>query len=147
MQRLSPSLAHTQWEIWVFAPGDFRMPVQACGFYHTRGRAQQAAGQLSDWLHVGARPSHLLGSLDSESRREVLVMHDELAALGVDPAFCVVTVERVGPRLAACEGDNQRRAPWERDADCDLEDTALEPVSLTYERADPLTGEGASWGG
>jgi hypothetical protein len=79
------------YEIWLSAPCGYREPVRECGKFRSQRDAERMASQLRDWLHLGVRPATLLACVKQKrDRKSLLMMHEYLGDLGVDPATVTV---------------------------------------------------------
>ena len=111
-------------EIWLFAPGDYREAVAECGLLRTQGEADHMAACLRYWLRFNVFGAGLTDAVPSAlDRAQLRELPDYLRGRGIDPAG----VRVVGVRRGR-ESDNH--VTDEGDAD-DLDDTdTLDPREL-----------------
>jgi hypothetical protein len=104
--------ASCQWEIWVFGPNGFRMPVVECGLHGSRETAERQAGRLWDWLHWGRWDDNLGDfAADREEVAQILLLREVLHERAIDPKAVMVS------EVPAGVGDHQARPrSWRADA-------------------------------
>lgn len=91
--------AGCQWEIWAFAPGGYRTPVQECGLYQERGQADRMAARLCNWLNNGVLSENLLDAcVGRDDKDALLTMRESLHDQGIDPAAVAVAAVEYGER-------------------------------------------------
>jgi hypothetical protein len=128
MAILSPPVAASTWEIWLFGRPDLRMHVSECGSFRSEGQCVRVAGLVRCWLQLGVFGPELRAVLPDENDRASLsALPDVLLSLGYDPALVMVSATRANDPLTRSASGS-----WREDGAADVPGPHL--VAILAER-------------
>ncbi len=148
---LSQMLVSQQFEIWVYAKPDFRMPLQCCGLFGSEREACEFGALVRTWLRDRVW-SPRFEALFEDDREELWGLLDFISrVMGYDPTTTLVTARKVphdhpardnapmgtpGEHWRLDAGHAPPASPDDDDSDGDDDDsddhTPLEPPTVMY---------------